>query len=128
LKYLIDECLSPNLATLARDQGHPDSTHISWLGLAGQPDWAIARRAIDEGYVLVTHNTVDFRPLYGREDLHGGLIGFNTPPKVMTLLLQKRLFLLAMTVLAGDEPYNAVIEITVDQSGQVRIEQYTLSR
>lgn len=38
MKYLIDECLSPELATLARQLGHPASTHVAWLGLAGEPD------------------------------------------------------------------------------------------
>ena len=76
MKYLIDECLSPQLARMARDRGYPDSTHVSWLGLAGEPDWTIARLAVDNGYVFVTLNAVDFRPLYGRENIHAGLIGF----------------------------------------------------
>ncbi len=128
MKYLIDECLSPELAKLARDQGHPESTHVSWLGLAGEADWTIARRAVDDGYVLVTLNTVDFRPLYGRENLHAGLVGFNTPPRVMDRALQMRLFLLAMNELAGEEPYNAVLEITVDLARNVTVERYPLPR
>ena len=128
MKYLIDECLSPELATLARDQGYPESTHVSWLGLAGQPDWAITRRAVDEGYVLVTLNTVDFRPLYGREDIHVGLVAFNAPPRVMNRLLQKALFLQAMAELGADEAYNTALEITVDGEGVVTIERYPLPR
>jgi len=54
--------------------------------------------------VLVTHNTVDFRPLYGQESIHGGLLGFNIPPKLMDRVLPKRLFLLAMNELAGRSP------------------------
>ena len=86
MKYLTDECLSPELATLARDHGHLESTHLSWLGLAGQPDRVITRRAIDDGYVLVTHNTVDFRPLYGREEIHVGLIAL----QIATVVLGRR--------------------------------------
>lgn len=128
MKYLIDECLSPELATLARDHGYPESTHVSWLGLAGEPDWTIARLAVDDGFVLVTHNTIDFRPLYGRENIHAGLIGFNTPPRVMDRALQKRLLLLAINTLAGEEPYNAALEITVDVARRVTIERYPLPR
>ena len=128
MKYLIDECLSPQLARMARDRGYPDSTHVSWLGLAGEPDWTIARLAVDNGYVFVTLNAVDFRPLYGRENIHAGLIGFNTPPRVMDRALQMRLFLLAMNELAGEEPYNAALEITVDAARQVTIERYPLPR
>lgn len=128
MKYPIDECLSPELATLARGHGYSASTHVSWLGLAGEPDWRIARRAVDDGYVFVTHDTVDFRPLYGRENIHAGLIGFNTAAKTMNLVLQTRLFLLAMSELAGEEHYNAVLEITVDASRRVTVERYPLPR
>ncbi len=128
MKFLIDECLSPALAILARDHGYMESTHVSWLGLAGEGDWVIARRAVDDGYVLVTHNTVDFRPLYGREELHAGLIGFNTPARVMNLALQRRLFILTLTELANEAPYNTALEISVDEARQVRIERYPLPR
>jgi predicted nuclease of predicted toxin-antitoxin system len=126
VKYLIDECLSPELAILARDNGFLESAHVSWLGMSGQPDWAIARRAIDDGFILVTHNTVDFRPLYGRVNIHAGLIAFNTAPNMMDRSLQKQLFVLAMNELAGHEPYNAILEITVRRDGRILIERYDL--
>ena len=128
MKYLIDECLSPELAKLAREHGYLESTHVSWLGLAGEPDWTIARKAVDDGYILVTLNTVDFRPLYRRENLHAGLVGINTPPRVMDRALQTRLFILAMNELEGQESYNAVLEIAVDVSRVVTIERYPLPR
>lgn len=37
-----------------------------------------------------------------------------------------RLFLLAMGELEGEEPYNAVLEITVDLASRVMIERYPL--
>ena len=33
MKFLIDECLSPSLAAIARERGYPQSTHVTWLGL-----------------------------------------------------------------------------------------------
>jgi predicted nuclease of predicted toxin-antitoxin system len=126
VKVLIDECLSPELATLARGRGHPESTHVTWLGLAGRKDWAIARRAIDGGYVLVTNNTGDFRRLYGREKVHVGLVCLNVAPGLMSLELQKRVFLLALAELGDDEPYNEVLEITAHADQAVRIERYAL--
>lgn len=126
MKYLIDECLSPDLAALARVHGHPDSTHVSWLGLSGQPDHVITRRAVDEGFVLVTHNTADFRALYGREALHLGLVAFNTSARMMTLLLQKQLFLQAMNELGPDEDFNFALEISVDAERRVTIARYDL--
>ena len=68
MKFLIDECLSPTLATIARKRGFPQSTHVSWLGLSSRiaeieiqilqidarrveeaKDWLLVRRAIRTG-------------------------------------------------------------------------------
>ena len=42
-KFLIDECLSPDLAALARDRGFAESSHVTWLGKAGWKDWELKR-------------------------------------------------------------------------------------
>ncbi|MER8911541.1 DUF5615 family PIN-like protein, partial [Mesorhizobium sp. M0854] len=97
MKFLIDECLSPELAKLAREPRFPESSHVRWLGLVGAKDHMVTRRAVDDGCVLVTHNTTDFRGLYRREELHDGLVAFNTAPGLMSLDLQRRLFLLALS-------------------------------
>jgi predicted nuclease of predicted toxin-antitoxin system len=57
VKFLIDECLSPELAGRARAQGFHESMHVTWLGMRSKKDWAIVRRAVGEGFVLVTNNT-----------------------------------------------------------------------
>jgi predicted nuclease of predicted toxin-antitoxin system len=126
VKFLIDECLSPDLAKLARERGFPESSHVRWLGLAGAKDHAVTRRAVDEGYVLVTHNTTDFRGLYGREELHVGLVTFNTPPGMMSLDLQMRLFLLALLEMGDEEAWNQVLDITVNEDREVTIERFDL--
>jgi hypothetical protein len=64
VKFLIDECLSPELVALARARGFHESTHVTWLGMRSRKNWAIVRRAIEEGFVLVTNDTVDFTALY----------------------------------------------------------------
>ncbi|MBP0440477.1 DUF5615 family PIN-like protein [Tianweitania sediminis] len=126
MKFLIDECLSPDLAKLARDSGYPESSHVRWLGLAGTKDHVVTRRAVDDGYVLVTHNTADFRGLYSREHLHVGLVAFNTAPGLMSLDLQMRLFGLALSELDGEEAWNEVLEITMDTERVVTIERFDL--
>lgn len=126
MKFLIDECLSPELARLARERGYPESGHVRWLGLAGAKDHVVTRRAVDDGYVLVTHNTTDFRGLYGREELHVGLVTFNAAPGLMSMDLQVRLFLLALSELDGEEAWNEVLEITVDAERVVTIERFDL--
>jgi len=99
---------------------------VLWLGLAGAKDHVVTRRAVDYSYVLVTHNTTDFRGLYGREDLHVGLVAFNTAAGLMSLDLQIRLFRLALSELGGEEAWNEVLEITVDADRTVTIERFDL--
>jgi hypothetical protein len=126
VKFLIDECLSPDLAKLARERGYPESSHVRWLGLAGAKDHVVTRRAVDDGYVLVTHNTADFRGRYGREEVHVGLVAFNTAPGLMSLDFQLRLFLLALSELGGEEAWNEVLEITVNAGRVVTIDRFDL--
>jgi predicted nuclease of predicted toxin-antitoxin system len=38
MKFLIDECLSPELAKLAQDRGYGQSSHIVWMKLSGLKD------------------------------------------------------------------------------------------
>ena len=126
MKFLIDECLSPALAEFARAHGYPGSTHVIWLGMTAAKDWTIARRAVDDGFVLVTNNTADFIALYRREEMHAGLICLNAAPGLMSLDLQRRLFLLAMSELGEMEPYNEVLEITVLAAGEVDVSRHAL--
>ena len=121
MKFLVDECLSPGLATLARERGHAESTHVTWLGLASAKDWTIARRAVDEGFVLVTNNAADFAALYQCEELHAGLVCLNAAPGTMSLGLQRRLFLLALAELGGAEPYNEALEDTASTAGDIEV-------
>lgn len=126
MKFLIDECLSPDLALLARERGFAQSTQVTWLGLSGAKDHVIIRCAVDESFVFVTHNTADFRPLYGREEIHLGLVGFNTAARMMDLALQRSLFLLVLAEIGEAEPYDEVLEISVAADGTVTFDRYRL--
>jgi predicted nuclease of predicted toxin-antitoxin system len=124
VKFLIDECLSPELVGLARKRGHGESTHVTWLGLRSRKDWAIVRRAIDDGYVLVTNNTTDFKSLLRRQKVHAGLVCINVAPGLMSLDVQKRLFVVALDRLGRREPINELLEITLAEDRSVRIERF----
>ncbi len=126
MKFLIDECLSPDLVALAQKCGHVESTHVTWLGLRSRKDWSIVRRAVDDGYVLVTNNTTDFTSLVGRESLHAGLVCLNVAPGLMTLDIQKRLFALALDRLGANEPISEIIEVTLNDDRSIVIERYDL--
>jgi predicted nuclease of predicted toxin-antitoxin system len=126
VKFLIDECLSPELVELAHGRGHGESTHVTWLGLRSRKDWSIVRRAVADGYVLVTNNTTDFTSLLSREKVHAGLICLNVAPGLMSLDLQKLLFTLALDRLGEAEPVNELLEVTLLEDRSVRIERYDL--
>jgi predicted nuclease of predicted toxin-antitoxin system len=97
-----------------RKRGHGESTHVTWLGLRSRKDWAIVRRAIDDGYVLVTNNnTADFTSLLRREKVHAGLMCLNVAPGLMSLDVQKRLFALALDRLGDSDPMKELLEITL---------------
>jgi len=40
-KLLIDECLSAELALMARERGHHEASHVVWIGKAGWKDWEL---------------------------------------------------------------------------------------
>jgi len=126
VKFLIDECLSPELAVIARAWGFHESTHVTWLGMRSRKDWTIVRRAIEEGFILVTNNTVDFAVLYEREEIHPGLVSLNVAPNLMSLEVQKSLFLLALDKFGETEPINEVLDITLDADCVVRVGRYGL--
>jgi predicted nuclease of predicted toxin-antitoxin system len=126
VKFLIDECLSPELVPIAKARGFHESTHVTWLGMRSRKDWTIVRRAVRDGFILVTNNTLDFGPLYEREEVHAGLVCINVAFGLMTLEVQKSLFLIALDQLAGSEPVNEAFELTLNAQGEVRLDRYAL--
>ena len=60
-KFLIDECLSPDLAALARERGFFESSHVTWLGKAGWKDWELKQFILEQDWTFVTRNSTDFR-------------------------------------------------------------------
>lgn len=127
MKFLIDECLSPSLALVARERGFPESTHVTWLGLRAREDWALVRRAVADGYVLVTNDRTDFTPLMEREDRHPGLICITVAHGLMSLDVQTRLFEHALVRLAGEDIADRVLEVALQADRTVRYDLYPSS-
>jgi predicted nuclease of predicted toxin-antitoxin system len=46
VRFLIDECLSTDLVTVAGESGH-EARHVAHVGRAGWKDWNVARYAND---------------------------------------------------------------------------------
>ena len=73
MRFLIDECLHESLVGVAHDAGF-EAMHVNHLGLSGKPDWALAERIVKDEFTFVTNNRVDFIRLFGKMELHAGLI------------------------------------------------------
>ena len=111
MRFLVDECLSVELVTVAAEEGY-EAHHVAHVGKAGWKDWNVLRHACENDFVLVTNNAADFRKLYAEEPLHAGLVILI--PNV-TVELQKRLFNRAVRKLAEHgEPVNHVLEVNID--------------
>ena len=111
MRFLIDECLSVDLVTVAGESGH-EAQHVAHVGRAGWKDWNVVRYARGGDFVLVTNNASDFRHLYAGQQLHAGLIILI--PAVHRDV-QRRLFKAALDELAViGEPVNRVIEVDLD--------------
>lgn len=137
MKFLIDECLSEELAKLARDRGHEEASHVRWIGKGGAKDWELLPVILDGDWVFVTKNACDFRGPsdapgakgeYAKAELHAGLVCLNGPPG-MDLDLQLDLFDAAMDELERDpDLVNQVLEVSAATlaAAEFQIRRYTL--
>jgi predicted nuclease of predicted toxin-antitoxin system len=122
VRFLVDECLSVELVTVATEAGY-EACHVAHVGKAGWKDWNVLRHACENDFTLVTNNAADFRKLYAEQPLHAGLVVLI--PNVATDL-QKLLFTRTVGKLAKHgELINQVLEVDID-GGDVIFELYEL--
>ncbi|HEV2647252.1 MAG TPA: DUF5615 family PIN-like protein [Acidobacteriaceae bacterium] len=134
-KYLIDECLSPALALLARQRGCVESSHVTWLGKSGWKDWELKAFIVEGDWTFVTRNSVDFRGRiespgvqgqYAGVPIHAGLVCINGPEK-MTAKTEADLFGLVLDATGIAQLVNEVVEITLSEmSGEYKVHRYAL--
>lgn len=104
LRFLIDECLSPELVQMAAKAGHVESTCVRDRGLSGTKDWRLIEHVVAGDFTLVTHNAVDFRgdgPTklggeHAKQPIHAGLVCLNSV-HAMDLQRQHDLFQIVLT-------------------------------
>src|SRR5690242_21758033 len=96
MRFLVDECPSTTLVSVANHAGH-EAYHVVHLGMGGSKDHEIMPRIRAEEFTFVTNNAIDFRQLFKKEDLHAGLIILipNVAPAVQRELFQAALDFLA---------------------------------
>ena len=54
LRFLINECLSPELVQLAVNAGHLEPTCVRDCGLSGIKDWKLIEHVVARDFTLVT--------------------------------------------------------------------------
>src|ERR1700739_4291676 len=134
LKFLIDECLSPELAQLARNRGYHESFHVSWLGKAGWKDWELKDLILEQDWTFVTRNSGDFRGSasqpgsrgqYADVPIHAGLICINGPDR-MAAENEVALFGIVLDEVGLTEMVNQAIEITLGAETAYELVRYAL--
>ena len=136
MRFLIDECLSPKLAELARQRGHAGAAHVGWTGKLSWKDWELKGFILDGDWTFVTRNSVDFRGQrsapgstgqYADVEIHAGLVCLNGSPG-MDRNRQLGLFTKALDELERDgDLVNQVLEITQPDSGdRIDVNRYRL--
>jgi predicted nuclease of predicted toxin-antitoxin system len=119
-RFLIDECLSPELVQLAIDAGF-ECTCVRDRGLLGATDRKLMDFLLKEDFTLVTGDAADFRALFGAKELHAGLVCLSSPR--MNLETQRELFQIALRAL-GENLVNHVLEVAEDEEGEVTVSTY----
>ena len=134
LKFLIDECLSPELAEMAVKQGHGQSTCVRNRGWCGLKDYQLIEQVVAEDFALVTCNSVDFRGTgpgklggeHAKQDIHAGLVCLNSE-EPLDLDLQRELFQIALDVLIAEEDLvNKALDIFHHANGKVEYDIYDI--
>lgn len=127
-KVLIDECLTPELVLIARQEFRLAATYVPWLGTPprGTASWQdpdIVERIRTEDWMFVTNNRRDFvNKYYERADveLHSGLIVILEKIDRRT---EHRLFRAVMDHIAGmSDTVNKLVEI--DGLGNIRVAEW----
>ena len=121
-RFLIDENLSVLLPKTAHNRGF-EATHVSHHGLHHAKDWEILRVVVEEDWVLVTNNAIEFRGRYQRLTIHPGVI-FLLP--AVARAGQMELFSAALDVIKR-APDMVNMALDVDYAGaRIRVRQYRL--
>jgi hypothetical protein len=134
MKFLVDECLSPELTHCAHARGYGESSHVVWLGCGGWKDWDLRPLILEGDWTFVTKNSIDFRGpaatpgskgQYADVAIHAGLVCLNGPPG-MDLDMQIELFGQALDELETDDDLvNRVLEITME-GDSLHVQRYRL--
>jgi predicted nuclease of predicted toxin-antitoxin system len=122
--FLIDECLSGDLANLANEYGYYALATNRMGRWRSRTDYAISKYAIDHDLVLVTNDRLDFEAIYEQHEIHPGIVFLTSGhSKLRELKYQIAMFTLALDVLEERDPTSEAILVTAREGRgkQVRL-------
>ena len=120
IRFLFDECLTPELVSEAHERGY-DAAHVNYIGLLGFSDRSLLPQIVGGDFTFVTNNRRDFLRLFKHVDVHAGLLIIVPSVKHPE---QIALFLTALDAIEARAPdlVNELVE--VDRDGNVRFSRY----
>ena len=129
--FLVDECLSQELADMAIEVGyHALAANRMW-SLRKRNDYRVAKYAIDRNLILVTNDFFDLEGIYENLEIHPGIIFITAASsKLRQLSYQRKMFELALDEVEDEEPIQQAIRVRATQgrgkSVNMSVERYYL--
>ena len=121
--FLIDECLSQELADQAQKLGYFALAANRMGRLRKRDDYRVARYALDRDLILVTNDQFDFEAIYERLDIHPGIIFITAGrSKLRELPYQQAMFQMALDALEDIEPINEAILLSARDGRRRRVD------
>lgn len=133
-KFLIDECLSPELVDVALMAGHFESSCVRNRGWLGLKDHELIEKVVAEDFTLVTHNATDFRGEgpgklggeHAKQPIHAGLVCIDSEHG-LDLDRQRELFAIAVEEATKEgDLVNKALEVFEYCDGSVEVEVYDI--
>jgi len=126
VRLWFDEDVSPTLVQVAQEHGF-DATCNRDRGMLGAKDHELRRTTQAEGFVLVTDNAADFRPMLAREGIHPGLVVLpGTVPRDRQQALASAVIecIVELAGQAGEQPADFMINklVEIDDRGDCSAE------
>lgn len=131
-KFLVDECLSPELVEVAVLAGHYESSCVRNRGWLGLKDHELIEKVVAEDYTLVTQNAPDFRGggpgklggEHAKQPIHAGLVCIDSEHG-LDLDRQRDLFSIAIEEATKEgDLVNKALEVFEYRDGSVEVEVY----
>lgn len=106
IRFLIDECLSPELVQRAAQAGYPEFSCVRDRGLSGTKDWKLIEHA--------------------RQPIHAGLVCLGSV-HTLDLLRQHALFQVALNQVAElEDLVNTALEVFENEDGSIDLWIYDI--